>query len=230
MAHSAYPQLSDLTTYLNGIGLVRGDGSSLSAVLPLQTFLDSAVAAWERRTGYQPFLAGAASARQLDPPGPNRGSLPALTGLNRGGGTRLSLDGGLAAEPTSVVVGFTSTDPGTTLTPDTQYWLGPYNALAKGNPYTWLEFISPQWGAAKSVKITGQWGYSTTVPDDAWEGIMAYASWLAWPGIVGQLTGGLVEWTEQATERYGPSPFKHFRDYWEGSLDRIVSRYQRIVL
>jgi hypothetical protein len=230
MAHNAYPTTSDWTTYLNGIGLVRGDGSSLSAVLPLQTFLDSAVRAWEQRTGYLPFLAGTATSRRFDPPGPNHGYPPAITGLNRGGERILPLDAGLAAEPTSVVVGYSDTDPGTTLTAGTQYWLHPYNALAKGMPYTRLEFVVPQWGAPRSVLVTGSWGFSQTVPDDAWEGIMAYASWLAWPGIVGQLTGGLIEWTEQATERYGVSPFKHFRDYWEFGLDRIVSRYQRVTL
>jgi hypothetical protein len=35
---------------------------------------------------------------------------------------------------------------------------------------------------------------------------------------------------EEAHERYGDNPLRHFRESWKSALDERVSRYQRMVL
>lgn len=225
-SHLAYPDGSDLAAYLISIGILS---AAQVAALDLDGRMLAAVAQWERRTGFIPFLAAAASTRRFDPPGPNRRT--GRIGLTRGGDARLDFLGGLVGEPTSVIVGFSNHSAGETLTADDHYWLLPVNSVALGRPYLEIEFISGQWGAARSVSILGRWGYDTTVPDDVWDALLAYGAWLALPDLIFFLTGGVVSWTEAGvTEQYGPKPLAGLIDSWKTALDGILGSYQRIVL
>ncbi len=225
MPHDAYPTGADLSAYLVSIGLLS---TAQAASLDLDARMNAAVAQWERRTGFIPFLAGAATTRYFDPPGPNRRT--GRIGLTRGGEARLDLMGGLVGEPSSVITGYSIHSTGSTLTAQDQYCLLPRDNPARSLPYLEIEFISSQWGGPGSIAILGQWGYSTTVPDDVWQALLEYGAWLAVPDVTGLRTRGILEWEDIARVRYGDDPLAHFRKQWRAALDEILSSYQRIVL
>jgi hypothetical protein len=228
MSHSAYPTSTELSSYLVGTGLVS---STVAATLSLTDKAAAASSGWEEATGWHPFIKDSSDvARRFDPPGPNRGH-----GIwwPRGGKWVLTLPAGLLTV-TSIVTGYSasSTNPqaGTAQVVEDDYWLLPDDAPLKNRPYTQVEFATCQWGEARSIRITGKWGYCETIPEDAWQAILQYGALLAAPDLAGQLTGGLLEWTEEAHERYAEKPLAHWIDQWQKTFDRAVARYQRIVL
>ncbi len=228
MAHSAYPSTGELAAFLVSLGLID---MMQAATLPLQTFLDASIQAWEEQTGWHPFVKDSADvARRFDPPGPNRRG---GAWSSRGGRWLLDLRAGLISV-TSIVSGYSAspTNPqaGTALVAEEDYWLLPDEAPLEGKPYTEVEFGSAIWGGARSIRIVGRWGYTADIPGHIWQAILECGALMAQPGIVAQNVGGLLEWTEEAHERYGEDPFGQFRKRWEMTLQTAVQLYQRRVL
>lgn len=227
-AHVAYPTDDDLETYLRGLNLFTA--AQLAAALPYLA-LDEKVAAssaeWERVTGWRPFLAGVTEIRRLfDPPGPNRG-----TGT-RGGGTFLILDQGLvvlAAVHTDVVPA--TTPSGTALVIEDDYRLWPYNAAWDNQPYTAIEFVARRYALAKTIGVTGLWGYTQTLPDDVWQAILQHAAGIAFAELRERRTGGMIEWKQAETsERYGEHFLEASEENWRRRFERAAMRYQRVLL
>lgn len=229
MAYTTVPQAGDLAAYLIGLGLID---ITQAATLPLSVFCESASAAWEERTGWHPFVRDSVDvARRFDPPGPNnpRGGIWSA----RGGRAVLDLRAGLLSV-TSIVTGYsaTSTNPqaGTVQLAEDDYWLLPEEAPLSGHPYTEIEFATSRWGGPRSIRILGKWGYTANITGHVWQTLLESAALMAMSGIVGQNAGGLIEWTEEAHERYGENPFGHFEKRWRMSVEQAVQLYQRRVL
>jgi hypothetical protein len=226
MPHTAYPIVADLDSYLRALGILSdADLAAFLANVDLEGLIEAAVDAWEMDTGWIPFLRDSTPvSRRFDPPGPNRRT------VSRGGHNRLDLAAGLL-EVTAFVTGYSSTDAGTAAVLEDDYWLWPANAAIENRPWTLVEFAASSWGGPQSIQITGYWGYSATIPGDAWQAILRQAGLLAYSEITLQLTGGMVGWSEaDVKEEYDLSPLELHRKAWQEQWDRAVNRYRRAYL
>lgn len=175
--HSSYPTAADYEQFLRENGLVL-DGFSGDMAGPV----GAAVRIWERNSEYKPFLVQEPSERRFTPPGPNHGGERSYTALliagggSRGGGRLLTLESGLVGEPSSVTLNDVAQ------VRDADFELLPENADAEGTPWTMLKFTRPVYGAARSIAITGLWGYCAPpplgqgLPHDVFEAIMSGAA------------------------------------------------------
>ncbi len=228
MPKTSAPDSNDIEGALRSLGLFSA--SELSALildLDLEGKAQAALARWERETGWIPFLGDTADVtRYFDPSGPNQ-RLPG----GRGGGWLMTLPNGLLSV-TSIYSGFSAADVGTALVSETDYRLRPLNASVDGRPYTEIEMLGgASWGLGRSVRIIGRWGYSLTVPDDAWTAILYGAVSIALPEIRERVTGGLVEWKEaEVSERYGEKFLASSAMAWDQRWMSAVNRFKRVVL
>lgn len=189
-------------------------------------YVEASRAAFEAGTGRIPFL-GTAQTRTFDPPGPNT-SGKRWFGFSRGGGRILNLGTGLLSV-TTLTSGKTGLTSGTVLTADTDYVLRPYDAPAEGQPYRSIEFLAPQWGSAKSVEIVGVWGWSATIPDDVWAGVLAGAAARAGRVLAGRLTGGVARVAVGGdTFDFGANAWGAQIGAWSDEFDALVRRYMRM--
>ena len=109
------------------------------------------------------------------------------------------------------------------------YRLAPYNAVALKQPYTAIEFVTNRWGQARSIRITGRWGYTTLLSDDVWMAILQYGANFGWGSLAGSRSLGMDEWKEaDVMEKYG-SQFKEFMGVWEQRFRQTARRYTRVV-
>jgi hypothetical protein len=229
MPKLAYPDSHDCERVLRSLGLFDADALDAAILdLDLETAASAASRQWEEETGWIPFLADAAAVtRFFDPQGPNR--QPQVVG----GRYVMELGTGLVTL-TSVTNGIGPTSVGTLQTLDTDFWLSPYNADELGRPWTALEWLVQQWGARRSIKIIGRFGYSTTVPDDAWLAIAHRAASIALPEIATRIVGGVRKFSEAGvTEEYGDDFLtgqKGVGGAWSLEWKAAVGRYRRIVL
>ena len=208
MSHPAYPNAADLSTLLKEVGIDTVSSQRLD------TIMRQAVSQFEAQTGYCPFL-GASATRVFDPPGGNGNYI----GSPRGGHRILTLDTGLISL-SSLTVG------GTTYHVGTDFWLRPNNRTAN-----WIEFSQPIYGAPQCISITGTWGYSTSVPDDAWLAILRMAGLICITEYVAKSTGGVQEWAEGgASEKYGNAPFASVSEDWRDYITLVVNSYKRVTV
>lgn len=129
--------------------------------------------------------------RFYDAPGITASSAQGFYDNRLGGGmygsghhTRLWIDE-ITAAPTDVSVTMDGNLANFTALATTDYILGPYNALAKGYPYEWIELDvlygkhSTWYGFRKGVRVTAVWGYSGVALDPVKQGIIdQVAHWL----------------------------------------------------
>lgn len=226
MPHVAYPTAAQIEGFIASLGILSSDDlTALLVNLDLAAIAEAAQSAWEADTGWRPFLRDASPvSRRFDPPGPNR------TWWLRGGAHRLELGAGLL-EATAFVTGYSASDAGDAVTVEDDYWLLPVNAAIEGLPYTTIDFLPAAWGMPQSVRITGYWGYSATIPADAWAAILRQGALLAYSEITLQRTGGMVGWSEaDVKEQYDLTPLEKHREAWQNQWERAVSRYRRVVL
>jgi hypothetical protein len=208
---AAYPTATDLQTLLVTTGILDSPATAPLDTLDRAGAIAAAVAEWERQTGYQPFLAaGVDSSRYYDGPESER----------------LLLDGGLAANPTYVKVG------GSTYTLNSEYWVKPDNALVKGQPIGWIEFAGVLGPTRRLIEIAGRWGYATTVPDDAWQAILAGAAVLLYPVLALEIGRGIsaidlhdlrISYSRPGTA----GPLSNEVAAWRAQWRAGVSRYRR---
>jgi hypothetical protein len=220
--YGAYPAAADLAA------LVAGYGVTLTAAQTtlLQQKVDAAIEELEGLTGRR-FLAGSSAERRFDPPL---------------GGMFLEIPD-LATAPT-IVYHPTGQDP-TSWASETDYWLLPNYALGSGlapgdrdySPITslrlgnwWYPWRGTAWDTTVgSIRVTGQWGYGTSLPKDAWDAMVSRAAALLWPGLRYAATGGRLSWKEDdVSEDFGVEPTKDVLAGWQSQFDRVVARYKRL--
>lgn len=194
--------------------------------LSYEGYADAAKREFERRTGRIPFLKDSVNVERFyDPPVPSAH------------GQFLALDAGLL-EVSSVMVGVSTTNPGVVLTQGSDYVLHDYNAPVEGRPYERIQFVSsisnrflyqssPHIGGSpRSIKVTGKWGYSATVPDDVYFAVLRLGVSLALMDLKEALAGDLVEWAEGDTrERLSIELIQKLGAGMTAYVDRVVSRY-----
>lgn len=168
-----WPQPADVQQLLMAAGLwPTASGQQATATTEIAVALPATVAAFERRTGWLPFLAGDTSTRAFD--GPD------VRGL-------LDLNSGLI-EITSLTVA------GQPYIENTDYWLRASNAPFPLAPYDGIQFTSRALAlntmlAPNQIMITGRWGYGATLPSDVWDAVRGGAAALTAPRLASASTG-----------------------------------------
>lgn len=216
MSHSSAPTDSDVQTFVTKAGVALPAGFAFDGLAA------AAVAEFQRRTGQVPFILDSVDvARYYDPPG-------ARSSSDR---TVLELDAGLLT-CVSVSVGVSADDPsGQPLDLQRQLRLCPLNAPALGQPYTWIEFPFPLFGAPSSVKIVGRWGYSSTWPDDAWQAVLRLGAWMAAQDVQqGIATRGTTLKEGDESVAFSDEALKNLGASWQSYVDRVVGRYRLVRL
>lgn len=168
---SAYPTANDLQTYLTNAGLYDADQHP-----DLDALSKAAATAWERVTGWIPFLSSGTDAARTFIVQPRRTD----NYLPRWASRRLFLQAGILSV-TSITVN------GTALTQGEDWDFLPRTGAEMAPPYTdiWLNC------ALAPVVITGKWGYCETLPDDVRQIILQAAAQAAFPQIEFASTGGV---------------------------------------
>jgi len=204
----AYPTATELKNLLLGAGLITDPNATPDSYFDYSGAVDAAVADWENRCGYVPFVKDSSDVtRYFDPPQ----------------GRRLLLGAGLMTL-TSV------TSNGAALTENTDFWLLPANGAAESLPYDEIEFSARQAGLPRSIVIVGKWGRVTSVPADVKRGVLCKAaSLLAGEILLGASQGGLAMWKEGDVEqRYDLSKTTACKEGWDKVYrDLLMSRYVR---
>jgi hypothetical protein len=223
MPHAAYPTAADLQAFLRGLSTPLPAGLDLAA---LEEKVADAVAEWEERTGWRPYLAPSAPVTLLyDPPSPTAGAAFA-TGWR--GGRILELKTGLLS-----LTSLTVTDTAYTLGQD--FWLRPNNAAPRGLPYTEIEFLGPVFGLPQSVAVGGVFGCVAQLPDTTWRRIIERAASLSVPELSVAISGGVAQVrTENTLVQFAgsgvPGPLAREQAAWDAAFDRAVTRAKRITL
>ena len=153
---SRWPQPSDVEDVLNAAGLwPTSIAAQTAAAVEIGIAIPSAVANFERKTGWVPFLSGAADETRLFDATDERGLL--------------HLEAGIVAV-TSVLVA------GESYVPNVNCWLRQSNAPAHKYPYDQIQF--PQGISAvhpgmypNQIAVTGRWGYCAVLPADVWDAV-----------------------------------------------------------
>jgi hypothetical protein len=228
-----YPQESDLRLRIRSLGVLDPDTQEAALDgMALAAKASAASAEWEKRSGWNPFLAAAAdTTRYYDPPGPNGQSAGGGSGWTRGGGRRLVLDAGLVSL-TSILTGYTTTDAGTALTVNEDFWLMPEQAASEGAPYEWIEFVARQFGPPRSVVVTGKCGFCLELPADVFEAVLQWGLWLCYPELALAVSKGLYSARTLNSElRYaggGMGALSNESAAWQKALPAAALRYMRI--
>ncbi len=224
---AAFPTATEARAYLNSLGLVT---TAQVTAMDVESRVLAARAAFEESTGWYPFLAGGSdTSRQYDPPGPN--DRAAVSGVLKGGARILELEAGLTQAPTTLVTSYSPTFAGNALTHQTDFWMLPANADLRSKPFTAIEFVVPQWGSPRSIRITGRFGYQTTVPDLAWNAVLQQVAFLCAPELAGKVSAGILSYTEGGiTERYSDDALGGYVKQWQETWRRAVGTYRRVVL
>lgn len=206
---SAFPTISDVTTFLTEAGFLSG-----SLPTSLVGVAASAKEEWERDSGFVPWIALSDITRYFDPPS----------------GYILDLAGGLATLTTLTIAG-------QGLTEWQDFWLEPPNAVPLA-PWTFVRFAYNVYGEPQSIEVTGKWGYrlagTNAVPQDVFDAVLRRAAGkaLAVLRASGVATGPLTSvkqddvayaWGEGSESQVmvgGPAQ-------WEQEWRETLARYKR---
>lgn len=210
-ALSGWPTTTDVETRFDESGLTAPSSNTMNAAI------NATVTAWERITGFSPFLGdGVDETRYYVPRG----------------GKVIDFGGGLTDAPTSLTVNGNYTDAGvfengTALVVNRDYTLLPTNALSKGKPYTHARVTRSyplcyfEWA---SIKVVAPFGYAETVPADAWEAVMRCVLALLLPSAGVEASGGAstvkqgpVEWQFDANSSISQA-ISYFEKHEQGVL------------
>lgn len=202
-----YPDATDLAQFLLEAKVI----SSIPDPLPSswEMFVQAAIHAFEKDTGWQPFLAVAAGsggneARSFD--------------IN---GSRIYLPVGLVSLDSLTV-------RGDELAIGEDFWLEDNNV---GPPYTWIDFRSC-FSGRRIVEITGVWGYSDALPDDVRLAILSHAAMNLANSLSGP--GGELTRVKQDDVQYdfaaSASGGMGQTASWGQTYKSVVARYRRALV
>lgn len=217
MSRASYPQGSDVIDVLKANSMWP-ESTVLQDLIEDQadTAVTDSVAHFEKSAGWLPFLSsGEDSTRYYDR-------------INRAG--NVLLDGGLLS-CSSVAI------HGSPFVIGTAVWLKPANAPGQGRPFLKLEFLpwlfqNWSWPIPNAIAVTGEWGYSQSVPDDVWKSITRHAAAAVITGI--QATP-YVQSTEQEDFKQSFNISGDVRPmdtvkFWQGSMDSCINRYKFVAV
>lgn len=171
---AAWPSAEQLKDFLEAAGYISDPLTPEQQHLDFASALTSAIADWEGRTGFQPFLAaGGATVKRFDPPD----------------GTILWIPG--ASSVSSVKVGVWGAEPGTALTLDEGYFL----CARRDGIVEAIEFACWQQGAKRSLAVEAVWGF-VTMPETAYQAVLQEAARLIVADLKPTATGNLIEHEE----------------------------------
>lgn len=192
-----YPTELDLQAFLVSAGVVSSAPSGVAS------YVEGAIAEWERCTGYKPFLGESSdSSDYFNGPYPSK---------------HLDLCGGYVSI-TSLAIGITATDDTGTVQTANQDWFPEH----QGEAITGIEFTGLVSGL-RSIKIVGKKGYSATLPADAYQAILQKAAADAFPYLT---QGGDAKRIKQGPVEY---EFNESQiGLWQKGFDMAVRRYRRV--
>lgn len=155
MAHTAYPVTADVSAVLTAAGQSVG-------TVDVAAILAATIAEWELVTGWRPFLAEAtASTRYYDYPRNGYLLLPGyatITGVTTG----VTYN-----QTTGAVIA------GTAIVENVDYRPVYWRNGDTTSPIVALQFLRYVGGAAyRSISVTGKLGYTTDIPNDAWQALL----------------------------------------------------------
>ena len=183
MSHSTYPITSDVSSYLTSIGSSTIINSSI-----LTAWLSAAVASLERQTRRQ-FVA-TTETRYFD-----------------GSGTgELAIDDYVSISSVKLygVIGSSSPLTFSSWCEEAVYGSPKSKILiARGSVPAFSPLFVERWPEGRrNIEVTGTWGYSSSVPDDVWQGLVEVAAGCTLDAVAaatsGNTTGGgpLTSWQE----------------------------------
>lgn len=243
MPKALYPTDKDLAQYLAAFGVVPDD-TTMQLLSPASK-ASAAWQAWERVTGWRPYLStGGPVTRTFDP-------------LWQGG--VLELPAGLLTLG-SVTTGVVNGQGGTLRAVGIDFRLLPLNAEADALPYTLLQwgaggyfayevsqgfsgvghgvggiggFFDPFfWGEAGQIAVSGVWGRTLALDDDDWDAILQYAAYLCVPQIALMVSKGLYSARDLNFEiRYGggkETPLSGQAEMWKANFDAKAALRRKI--
>lgn len=143
-----YPDAGELAAFMVQRGIVEADGIDLDS---LALAVESASQAWERDTGWFPFLAGESETRTFDGP-----------------------EGRVMFLPVGLVSVSDLSVGGSAYTAGESYFL--QHRVGSSGPYTAIEFGGYLTGARRVIEITGVFGYTSELPADVKQAIMSKAA------------------------------------------------------
>lgn len=212
----AYPDASDLQ------GFIEAHNITLTApqLAQLPRAVAYGVSEFERRVNRR-MVAGPASVQTFDPP-------------TNGSVLRLGLD--LASAPSSVVYQPTNGTAQTWVL-GTDYKLEPSNGPSRPVPvpYTSLRLLGfYRWtqplplALRQSIAITGAWGYSTDLPPNAQEGMLALGALRMASQLTHSNFGGVTGWGQADLKvSYAADPLAQATAKWESLVNDAVPLYRR---
>jgi hypothetical protein len=199
-----WPTSTDLGDFLTAAGYDYGSAD-------LDLAIGEAVEEWEKRTGYKPFLRDSSDQTlYFDPPG--AGSFGCVLDV-RHLLTLTSLSYGLEEDGTG----------GTAMAQGTDFVMLPYDGGANETPWTHVRFLSNPYGGARSIKVVGKRGYSSTCPDDVFKAILKKAA----ASVVMDLRVGHPG--EATSVKQGPVEFQYGSEAGRGTVDRFNNDFDRAV-
>ena len=222
-----------LQRFLIGCGMMSNPQTDLDSFLDLEGEIAGATSEFENLMRFEPFLNTTSAVWKFSPEDlqntPNR--LPWI-----------DLDGGFTSV-SAVYVGVSTTSAGTLLTNNVDYFLRPANAVAKGKPYTYIEFnstlpYSVYTGISyypDSVQVTGVKGYCTSCPQWAYQAILKRAGARLSDQLQTAITRGLISWKEASgtSETYGmrgKSPVQIAAEGWNREFLSVIRSRRRLTL
>lgn len=212
MSQAAWPTYTEVGAIMVSAGLA----SAAPTEAELSPYIDAAVGAWERKTGYKPWLSGASASYYYD--GPPFGSV-------------LDLQGGFISVSAVRIYITSDDDTGTLLTVNEDYILQPMGAQDRDEPFTEILFLTALSRNPRSIKITGVKGYDNEIADEVWLAVAREAARLAVEDLTS--SGGDVEEIKQ-----GPVTIKYASSAeggsvlskWGDGFCNLAKRYRRMVV
>lgn len=219
--YTAYPDAVDVSLLLKSAKYWPSDSDTTGQALALnqaEIAVNGAVAEFERRTGWRPFLAGDTATTRY------------FTATDHYG--LLDLSGSIMT-----VSGITVAD--TALVLNTGYYIDRYN---DDEPLTNIQFSQPygigsnMFGAGVSrprqIAVTGIWGRVTLVPADVWQVVQQYAAGQTLMVIENlQSVASLsMDGLSKALDIVGINTQKDAVGLWPKNWDKIIYNWQRVVV
>ena len=216
MPRAAYPVGTDVIVFVQSTSVVTANLFNTISQLQFNNAAIEALTKFKNESGRE-FLAPAATTRLFDPPWTNpRGFLDLRDDV---------------INVTSVTIN------GSPQTFNQDYFLWPPNADVMGKPWNGIElqrnfpnFYLPN--QRKSVAVTGQWAYSTLIPDDVFSAIVKLAALSLVPFLSLNISGGLqASKTPNSEYQFGQGvenrPVVREAKMWELSALTTLKDYTR---
>lgn len=217
-----YPTADDVEAHGRSTGLWPEDDDSGSATVDQLRAKDQAqkainwvIAEWERRVNWLPFLATDEMDEERD-----------FDRIDDSG--YINLEGGIVSIDSLVIAGETMVE-------GTDFRLEPRNAAKQGKPFEEIRMLSRRRWYLRDlgqIVVAARWGYSSTVPADAWGAMVETAA-----RIVLKSTRNEQNISEISQDGFtksfdivGTLTQQDLVKLWETSFRGVYEGYKRVVI